>query len=165
METFMAYWLTIELEHGRIAPLPTTMDAHAEGLVYGTTVPQLLKQLDRITQKLGVQGIDHFIYKDTRGYRQLLQEAESEGNAVLASAMRAEIANLAAQPRWHEPKVAQQTIHSLKEFLATNPQTLPGRDPQATANWTLWDLEAYDRILTDLDSQGLKFAFVERSEN
>ena len=47
----MAYWLTIELEYGRIAPLPTTMDAQAEGLVYGSTVPQLLKQLDRITQK------------------------------------------------------------------------------------------------------------------
>ncbi len=158
----MAYWLTIELEHGTIAPLPTTMDTQVEGLVYGTTVPQLLKQLDQITQALGVEGIENFIYKDTKGYSQLLKEAESEGNAVLASAMRAEIATLSAQPRWHDPAIAKQTIHSLKDFLATNPHVLPGRDPQATANWTLWDLEAYDRILTDLETQGLKFAFVER---
>jgi hypothetical protein len=158
----MAYWLTIELEHGKIAPLPTAMDSQAEGLVYGTTVPQLLKQLDRITQKLGVEGIDNFIYKDTTGYSKLLKEAESEGNAVLASAMRAEIATLAAQPRWHEPSSARQTIHSLKEFLVTNPHTLPGRDPQATAKWTLWDLEAYDCILADIETQGVKFAFVER---
>jgi hypothetical protein len=95
----MAYWLTIELEQGTIAPLPTTMDTQAEGLVYGTTVPQLLRQLNRITQDLGVEGIDNFIHKDTRGYRVLLQEAEAEGNAVLASAMRAEIATLAEQPR------------------------------------------------------------------
>ena len=161
----MAYWLTIELEHGNIAPLPTTMDSQAEGLVYGTTVPQLLKQLDRITHELGVEKIDNYIYKDTTGYSKLLEEAESEGNAVLASAMRAEIDTLAAQPRWHEPNLARQTIHSLKEFLATNPHILPGRDPQATAKWTLWDLEAYDRILTDLEHQGLKFAFVERNLN
>jgi hypothetical protein len=158
----MAYWLTIELEHGTIAPLPSTMDTQAEGLVYGTTVPQLLKQLEQITQALGVEGIDNFIYKDIKGYSQLLKEAESEGNAVLASAMRAEIATLSVQPRWHEPAIAKQTIHSLKDFLATNPHVLPGRDPQATANWTLWDLEAYDRILTDLETKGLKFAFVER---
>jgi hypothetical protein len=159
----MAYWLTIELEQGTIAPLPTTMDAQAQGLVYGTTVPQLLRQLDRITQDLGVEGIDNFIHKDTRGYNMLLQEAESEGNAVLASAMRAEIATLAAQPRWHEPTAARQTIHSLKEFLATNPHILPGQDTQATAKWTLWDLEAYDLILADLEDQGAKFAFVERN--
>ncbi len=159
----MAYWLTIELEHGEIAPLPTTMDTRSEGLVYGTTVPQLLSQLDRITKDLGVKKLNNFIYKDTRGYRMLLQEAEAEGNAVLASAMRAEIAVLADQTRWHEPHAARQTIHSLKEFLAANPATLPGRDPQDTAKWMMWDLEAYDRILGDLESQGLKFAFVERN--
>jgi hypothetical protein len=159
----MGYWLTIELEHGKLAPLPTEMDTEGEELAYGTTVPQLLNQLDRITQKLGVEKIDNFIYKDTRGYRQILQEAESEGNAVLASAMRAEIATLAAQPRWHEPTVARQTISSLKEFLAENPTILPGNDPQATAKWTLWDLEAYDRILADVEDKGLKFAFVERN--
>jgi hypothetical protein len=160
----MGYWLTIELEHGKLAPLPATMDAEAEGLVYGTTVPQLLDKLDRITQDLGVAKIDNFIYKDTTGYRRLLKEAEFEGNAVLASAMRAEIACLAAQPRWHEPTVARQTISSLKEFLTTNPHVLPGSDPQATAKWTLWDLEAYDRILADVEDSGLKFAFVERNE-
>jgi hypothetical protein len=159
----MAYWLTIELEHGAIAPLPTTMGARSEGLVYGTTVPQLLGQLDRITKDLGVKKLENFIYKDTKGYRLLLQEAEAEGNAVLASAMRAEIAVLATQTRWHEPNVARQTIHSLKEFLAANPAILSSRDPQATAKWTLWDLEAYDRILSDLECQGLKFAFVERN--
>jgi hypothetical protein len=160
----MAYWLTIELEHGKLAPLPDTMDAAAEGLVYGTTVPQLLNQLDRITQELGVAKIDNFIYKDTKGYTKLLKEAEAEGNAVLASAMRAEIATLAAQTRWHEPSVARQTIHSLKEFLATNPHYLPGRDPQSTTKWTLWDLDAYDRILADVEHRGLKFAFVERND-
>jgi hypothetical protein len=159
----MAYWLTIELEHGKIAPIPATMDTKAQGLVYGTTVPQVLRQLDRITQKLGVAKIENFIYKDTKGYRLLLQEAEAEGNAVLASAMRAEIAALSAQTRWHEPTVARQTISSLKEFVATNPQVLPGKDPQATAKWALWDLEAYDRILGDLEQQGRKFAFVERN--
>jgi hypothetical protein len=159
----MAYWLTIELEHGKIAPIPATMDTKAQGLVYGTTVPQLLRQLDRITQKLGVAKIDNFIYKDTKGYRLLLQEAEAEGNAVLASAMRAEIAALSAQTRWHEPTVARQTINSLKEFVATNPQVLAGKDPQATTKWALWDLEAYDLILTDLEQQGRKFAFVERN--
>jgi chromosome condensin MukBEF complex kleisin-like MukF subunit len=160
----MAYWLTIELEHGKIAPLPATMDTEAAGLVYGTTVPQLLTQLDRITQELGVERIDRFIYKDSHGYKKLLQEAESEGNAVLASAMRAEIDTLAAQPRWHEPAAAKQTIHSLQEFLATNPHILPGKDPQATAKWTLWDLEAYDRILTEIEQQGTRFAFVERQD-
>jgi hypothetical protein len=159
----MAYWLTIELEHGKIAPLPTAMDARSEGLVYGTTVPQLLNQLDRITKDLGVKKLDNFIYKDTKGYRMLLQEAEAEGNAVLASAMRAEIAVLADQTRWHDPNVARQTVYSLKEFLAANPTILSGRDPQDTAKWTLWDLEAYDRILYDLECQGLKFAFVERN--
>ena len=52
----MAYWLTIELEHCRIAPLPTTMDTQAEGLVYGATVPQLLQQLDRILTDLEIKG-------------------------------------------------------------------------------------------------------------
>jgi hypothetical protein len=158
----MTYWLTIEIEHGKIAPLPAAMDTQAQGLVYGTTVPQLLRQLDRIAQKLGVAAIDNFIYKDTQGYANLLAEAESEGNAVLASAMRAEIAIHAEKPRWHQPTTARQTISSLKEFLNTNPQILPGKDPQATAEWTLWDLEAYDRILTDLEDRGVKFAFVER---
>jgi hypothetical protein len=161
----MAYWLTIELEHGRIAPLPAAMGTQSEGLVYGTTVPQLLTQLDRIAQKLGVERINNFIYKDTKGYRRLLKEAEAEGNAVLASAMRAEISTLAAQPRWHEPTIARQTIHSLKEFLATNPYIFPGKDPQATAKWMLWDLEAYDRILTDLETRGVRFAFVEHDLN
>ncbi|WP_309728112.1 hypothetical protein [Chamaesiphon sp. OTE_75_metabat_556] len=159
----MAYWLTIELELGEIAPLPPTMDAQAEGLVYGTTVPQLLRQLDRISHNLGIDKLDNFIYKDTTGYNRLLKEAESEGNAVLASAMRAEISTVANRPRWHEPSRARRTIHSLKEFVATNQDTLPGKDPQATAKWTLWDLEAYDRILTDLEDRGLKFAFVERN--
>jgi hypothetical protein len=159
----MAYWLTIELELGEIAPLPPTMDAKSEGLVYGTTVPQLLKQLDRISQDLGIDKIDNFIYKDPTGYSRILTEAESEGNAILASAMRAEIATLAERPRWHEPSQARQTIRSLKEFLATDRYTLPGKDPQATAKWTLWDLEAYDLILTDLENRGLKFAFVERN--
>jgi hypothetical protein len=160
----MAYWLTIELEQGKkIAPLPATMDDRAEGLVYGTTVPQLLQQLDPIAQDLGVAKIDNFIYRDPRGYSLLLKEAEAEGNAVLASAMRAEIDMLTAQPRWHEPRVARQTIHSLKEFLAMNPHVLPGNDPQTTAKWALWDLEAYDRILTDLEDRGGKFAFVERN--
>ena len=159
----MAYWLTIELELGEIAPLPSTMDAQAEGLVYGTTVPQLLRQLDRISHNLGIDKLDNFIYKDTTGYSRLLKEAESEGNAVLASAMRAEIATVADRPRWHEPSRARRTIQSLKEFIATDRDTLPGKDPQATAKWTLWDLEAYDRILTDLEDRGLKFAFVERN--
>jgi hypothetical protein len=159
----MAYWLTIELEHGKIAPLPRVMDEQAQGLVYGTTVPQLLYQLDRIAKKLGVAEIDKFIYKDPKGYAKLLAEAEAEGNAVLASAMRAEIAIHAEKPRWHEPNSARQTIQSLKEFLATNPHMLPGKDSQTTAEWTLWDLEAYDRILTDLEHRGVKFAFVERS--
>jgi hypothetical protein len=159
----MGYWLTIELEPGKVAPLPTTMGDCAEGLVYGTTVPQLLKQFDRITQELGVPKIDNFIYKNPKGYQKLLQEAEAEGNAVLASAMRAEIATLAEQIRWHEPGVARQTIHSLKEFLATNPHILPQRNPQVSIEWALWDLEAYDRILSDLEQQGLKFAFVDRN--
>jgi hypothetical protein len=159
----MAYWLTIELERGKIAPLPAAMGDRDEGLVYGTTVPQLLRQLDRIAQDLGVEKIDKFIYKDPQGYRKILAEAEAQANAVLASAMRAEIDILATQPRWHDPSVAKQTIHSLKEFLATNPHVLSGSDPQATTQWTLWDLEAYDRILTDLADRGKKFAFVERN--
>lgn len=163
LETFMAYWLTIEIELGEIAPLPSTMDTQAEGLVYGTTVPQLLRQLDRIGHNLGIDKLDNFIYKDTSGYSRILQEAESEGNAVLASAMRAEIATLAERPRWHEPSQARQIIRSLKEFVATNQKVLPGKDPQTTAKWTLWDLEAYDRILADLEDRGLKFAFVERN--
>jgi hypothetical protein len=161
----MGYWLTIELEHGKVAALPTTMDDLAQGLVYGTTVPQLLRQLDAIVQDLGVPKIENFIYKDPRGYSQILKEAEAENNAVLASAMRAEIAILAERPRWHEPNTARQTIHSLKEFLATNEHVLPGKDPQATKQWTLWDLEAYDRILADLEVRGAKFAFVERPMN
>lgn len=158
----MAYWLTIELEPGRIAPLPTTMDAQERSRVYGTTVPQILKQLDRLTQVLGVQKIDNFIYKDLKGYTKILKEAESEANAVLASAMRAEISVLAAQPRWHQPTTARQTIRTLKEFITANPHVLPGRDPHDTARWIMWDLNAYDQILTDAERQGLKFAFVER---
>jgi hypothetical protein len=159
----MAYWLTIEHEPGKIAPLPLAMGDPADALVYGTTVPQLLPQLDRITQELGVKKIDNFIYRDPKGYRKLLQEAEAEGNAVLASAMRAEISSLAEQTRWHEPGVARQTIHSLKEFLATNPHILPAQNPQATIEWMLWDLEAYDQILGDLEQQCVKFAFVDRN--
>ncbi len=159
----MAYWLTIQLEHGRLAPLPATMDAERNGLVYGTTIPHILDRLDLITQRLGVAGIDRFIYKDTKGYAKLLQEAESEANAVLASAMRAEISVLNEQPRWHEPTTARQTIHSLKEYLATNPHVLAGKDPEDTAKWALWDLEAYDRILADVEERGIKFAFVERN--
>jgi hypothetical protein len=158
----MAYWLTIELEHGRMAPLPATMNIEGRSPVYGTTVPQILKQLDRLTQALGVQEIDNFIYKDLKGYTKILKEAESEANAVLASAMRAEISVLAAQPRWHQPTTAQQTIRTLKEFITTNPHVLPGRDPHDTARWIMWDLTAYDRILTDAERQGLRFAFVER---
>lgn len=159
----MAYWLTIELEPGRLAPLPKSMDTEGNGLVYGTTIPQVLIQLDRITQKLGVTAIEQFIYKDTKVYTKLLKEAEAEGNAVLASAMRAEISILAERPRWHEPSVARQTIHSLKEFLATNPHLLPGENPQDTAKWTLWDLAAYDLILADVEERGMKFAFVDRN--
>ncbi len=159
----MAYWLTIELEHGRLAPLPATMDAGGNGLVYGTTIPQLLNQLDRITQKLGVTGIEQFIYKDPKGYTKLLKEAEAEANAVLASAMRAELSILKERPRWHEPTTARQTIRSLKEFLATNPHVLPSQDAEGNAKWALWDLEAYDRILADIEERGIKFAFVERN--
>lgn len=156
----MAYWLTIELEHGRIAPLPATMDIPGDSLVYGSTVPNLLNQLDRIAQKLGVTGLDRFIYKDSKGYSTILKEAEAEANAVLASAMRAEISMLKEQPRWHEPTTARQTIRSLKEFLATNPHVLVGED---ATKWTLWDLEAYDLILADVEARGHKFAFVERN--
>jgi hypothetical protein len=158
----MAYWLTIELEPGRMAPLPPTMNTEGRSPVYGTTVPQILKQLDRITQALGVQKIDNFIYKDLKGYTKILKEAESEANAVLASAMRAEISVLAAQPRWHQPTVARQTIRALKEFIITNYHVLPGRDPRDTARWIMWDLNAYDQILTDAERQGWKFAFIER---
>ncbi len=159
----MAYWLTIELKHGGIAPLPATMGDRKDGLVYGSTVPLLLNQLDRIAQKLGVTGIDRFIYKDPQGYTKLLKEAEAEANAVLASAMRAEISILKEQPRWHEPTVARQTIHSLKEFLATNPHILAGASAEAKVEWALWDLEAYDRILADVEARGIEFAFVERN--
>ncbi len=156
----MAYWLTIQLEHGRIAPLPATMDINGDSLVYGSTVPQLLHQLDRIAQALGITGLDRFIYKDAKGYTTILKEAEAEANAVLASAMRAEISILKEQPRWHEPSTARQTIGSLKEFLASNPHVLAGED---ATKWTLWDLEAYDRILADVEARGHKFAFVERN--
>jgi hypothetical protein len=156
----MAYWLTIELEHGRIAPLPATMDISGDSLVYGSTIPNLLHQLDRIAQKLGVAELDRFIYKDSKGYRAILKEAEAEANAVLASAMRAEISILKERPRWHEPKTARQTIRSLKEFIATNPHVLVSEE---ATKWTLWDLEAYDRILADVEARGRKFAFVERN--
>lgn len=159
----MAYWLTIELEHGRLAPLPKSMDVAGEHLAYGTTVPQLLRQLDRITQKLGVQPIDRFIYKNPQGYLKILAEAETEANAVLASAMRAEISALAERPRWHKPTAARQTISSLKEFVATNPHLLASDDSQDAAKWTLWDLEAYEQILTEIENKGLKFAFVDRN--
>jgi hypothetical protein len=160
----VAYWLTIEQEHGVTAPLPEIMNEDGESQVYGTTVPQLLGTLDRIAQELGLKSIDNFIYKDTKGYRFLLQEAEAEGNAVLASAMRAEIATLAQQTRWHEPAVAKQTIHSLKEFLAANPHILTEKYARDANEWTLWDLEAYERILTELEQRGSKFAFVERND-
>ncbi len=160
----MAYWLTIELEHGKIAPLPATMGNDTEAAVYGTTVPQLLDKLDRIAQELGLARIDNFIYKDPQGYRRLLKEAEAESNAVLASAMRAEIAILEQQTRWHEPAAARRTIRSLKEFLETNPHVLAGNNAPVTHQWTLWDLEAYERILTEVEDRGLKFAFVERHE-
>lgn len=158
----MAYWLTIERERGDIATLPAEMDTAAESKVYGTTVPQLLKHLDRIAEALGVTQIDRFIYQDPSGYARILKEAEAEHNAVLASAMRAEINFLAEKPRWHEPSAARVTIRSLQEFLATNQQVLPGKDPAATTRWTLWDLEAYDRILADLEDRGCRFAFVDR---
>jgi hypothetical protein len=160
----VAYWLTIEQEHGVTARLPETMNDDGESQVYGTTVPQLLGTLDRIAQELGLKSIDNFIYKDTKGYALILQEAEAEGNAVLASAMRAEIATLAQQTRWHEPAAARQTIHSLKEFLATNPHILTEKYARDANEWTLWDLEAYERILTDLEQRGSKFAFVERND-
>jgi hypothetical protein len=160
----VAYWLTIEQEHGRTAPLPATMGDDGESQVYGTTVPQLLGILDRIAQELGLKSIDNFIHKDTKGYAFLLKEAEAEGNAVLASAMRAEIATLAQKPRWHEPAAARQTIHSLKEFLAANPHILTEKYARDATEWTLWDLEAYDRILTELEQHGSKFAFVERND-
>lgn len=160
----MAYWLTIEQEHGKTAPLPVTMRADGEAQVYGTTVPQLLDTLDRIAQELGLKSIDNFIHKDTKGYAFLLQEAEAEGNTVLASAMRAEIATLAQKPRWHEPAAARQTIHSLKEFLATNPHILTEKYAHDANEWTLWDLEAYERILSELEQHGSKFAFVERND-
>jgi hypothetical protein len=160
----VAYWLTIEQEHGVTAPLPKTMNDDGESQVYGTTVPQLLGTLDRIAQELGLKSIDKFIYKDTKGYAFLLKEAEAEGNAVLASAMRAEIATLAQQTRWHEPTVAKQTIHSLKEFLAANPHILTEKYARDANEWTLWDLEAYERILTELEQRGSKFAFVERND-
>jgi hypothetical protein len=140
------------------------MGHDGESQVYGTTVPQLLGTLDRIAQELGLKSIDNFIHKDTKGYRFLLQEAAAEGNAVLASAMRAEIATLAAKPRWHEPAVARQTIHSLKEFLAANPHILTDKYARDANEWTLWDLEAYERILTELEEGGSKFAFVERND-
>jgi hypothetical protein len=160
----MAYWLTIELEHGKIAPLPAAMDTQAEGLVYGTTVPQLLKQLDRIANKLGLEKIEHFIFKDTQGFQKLLREAEAEGNAVLSSAMRAEIASLSTQTRWHEADTARKTIQRLKQVIASNPDILAGTGrSEQTIKWILWDLEAYDRILTELEHQGKKFAFVERN--
>jgi hypothetical protein len=158
----MAYWLTIELEHGSIAPLPATMNAQGGSRVYGTTVPQILKQLDRFTQTLGVESIDNFIYKDLKGYTKILAEAESEANAVLAAVMRAEISVLTAQPRWHQPAFARRTIVTLKEFVTLNHHVLPGRNPQDTARWILWDLAAYELILADAESQGLKVAFVER---
>jgi hypothetical protein len=160
----MAYWLTIELEHGKIAPLPAAMDLQAEGLVYGTTVPQLLKQLDRIAEKLGLAKIEHFIFRDTKGFQQLLQEAEAEGNAVLSSAMRAEIANLSTQTRWHQADTARKTIQRLKQVIASNPDLLAGTThSEQTIDWILWDLEAYNLILTELEQQGKKFAFVERN--
>jgi hypothetical protein len=160
----MAYWLTIELEHGKIAPLPAAMDNQAEGLVYGATVPQLLNQLDRIADKLGLARIEHFIFRDTRSFKQLLQEAESEGNAVLSSAMRAEIASLATQTRWHEANIAKKTIQRLKQVITSNPDILSGTtNSEQTIDWILWDLEAYDLILTELEQQGKKFAFVERN--
>jgi hypothetical protein len=160
----MAYWLTIELEHGKIAPLPAAMDTQAEGLVYGTTVPQLLKQLDRIANKLGLEKIEHFIFKDTQGFQKLLREAEAEGNAVLSSAMRAEIASLSTQTRWHEADTARKTIQRLKQVIASNPYILAGTSrSEQTIDWILWDLEAYDLILTELEQQGKKFAFVERN--
>ncbi len=146
------------------APLPATMADDGDAQVYGTTVPQLLGTLDRIAQELGLESIDNFIYKDTRSYAKLLKEAESEGNAVLASAMRAEIAVLAQQPRWHEPARARQTISSLKEFLAANPHILTAKYARDANEWTLWDLEAYDRILAELEQYGEKFAFVERND-
>jgi hypothetical protein len=158
----MAYWLTIERERGDIAALPAVMGTASEGKVYGTTVPQILDRLDRIAQELGAVGIDRFIYKDPSGYARILKEAEAEHNAVLASAMRAEIDIISERPRWHEPSSARATVRSLREFLTTNQQALPGKDPAATTRWTLWDLEAYDRILADLEAQGRKFAFVER---
>jgi hypothetical protein len=160
----VAYWLTIEREYGVTAPLPATMANDGESQVYGTTVPQLLGTLDRIAQELGLKSIDNFIYKDTKGYRFLLQEAEAEGNAVLASAMRAEIAILAQRSRWHEPAAARETIHSLKEFLAANPHILTEKYARDANEWTLWDLEAYERILTELEEGGSKFAFVERND-
>lgn len=163
INSLMAYWLTIELEHGRLAPLPKAMDIAGEALAYGTTVPHLLARLGEIARQLGLPPLDRFIYKDPTGFAKIQAEAEAEANAVLASAMRAEISLIAERPRWHEPAAARQTISSLKEFLATNPHLVASPDPEVTAQWTLWDLEAYERILAEIEAQGIKFAFVEHN--
>jgi hypothetical protein len=159
----MSSWLTIATKTGGVVPIPETMDPEQAGLAYGTTVPQLLDRLDRIAQHLGVNKLEQFIAKNPRGFTSILKEAEREGNAVLASAMRAELSCINDRARWHEPESARATISSLKEFLASNPNVLTQENSDLATEWTLWDLEAYDRILASIEEQGEKFAFVERN--
>jgi hypothetical protein len=159
----MASWLTIEIQNRGIASIPPAMDPEGEGFAYGTTVPQEIDRLNRIATRLGVPTLDRFIAKNTRGFQMLLQEAEAEGNAVLASAMRAQLSCINETPRWHEPETARVTINSLKEFITDTPEVIPNDEDRSTPQWVLWDLDAYDRILADLAAKDLKFAFVERN--
>jgi hypothetical protein len=155
----MAFWLTIKAQHGGIASIPATMDPDGEGLAYGTTIPNEIDRLNAIAKQLGVTSLDRFISKNPRGFQLILTEAEAEGNAVLASVMRAELSCINERPRWHEPEAARETIGSIKAFITNNPDTPIVRD----RHWILWDLEAYDRILAELAADGDKFAFIQQN--
>lgn len=60
------------------------------------------------------------------------------------------------QPKWHNPSEALQIVRGLRTYLNENPTAI---DKPYEYEWMLWDLEAYERILTAAEQEGTLFYF------
>jgi hypothetical protein len=146
----MSQHLGVELEVGGPQELPMAMDPNGEGLVYGSNLPVVLKELDALSEDLGQRALTSFAWEDPELLEEALEFAEEMDDG--GAAIRARYEDLQNQQSWYESAEGLRAVQALLDHLHAHPEFEHEHPDVRFAEagwleWIRWDLQAIVSIL------------------
>ncbi len=129
----MSIYATIELSKSGQQALPAELDPKNEGLIYGSNLVKVHKELDALAKQAGVLPISTFF----------------DDSAMMSDEEREEMGLPPAKPKWASIEDGLRTIDALVAKLEADGAGLD----------KLWDLKASQQILKNAIGSGEQFRF------